>query len=796
MAEETYPIAYADRPNDFHWKQDSVTWADLVRMVTGTPAKRKDCGNYILATLERTEKVHAGHKDPCTDVHRDNRSVSRRSAVLALDIDAPDDGFDVGVETVLAGHAYLMHTTYSSTPAEPRYRLLVQADRDMAPDEYVAAAHAMAVRLGESQFDSGSFQAARFMFKPGARKREWYEFWEGEGEPVSVDALLVEWDRDLSELPMPQPSRTKRDPFGIGGPIGAFNRVYVDLDDLIEAYALPYDRVSDDRYSLRGSASEAGMGPVSGAPGLFYSHHANDPAYGVTCSAFDLVRLHWFAELDETAKPGTPVNRLPSHEKMMETATKDPRVVDEIFASQTDDIKADFDAIGTDDDDDDDSDSGGPSWRSQMNLTARGRFIDDIHNWDLIRANDPVFRLLRHNEMTDSVEVSGDLPWRSVGAGSRAFIDTDHIALRGYLERTYQFEPKVDKTRDMVLEHAARTRVVPVLEYLKALNWDGKPRLETCLPGAAHSPYNALVARKVLISAVARMFKPGMKWDHTLVLHGGEGLGKSLWIDRMATVGMPGEERIMYSSSLGSITNKDTLLTCHRSWIVVADEGHSLRKADNDALKEFLTKTQDTFRMPYTRDTKDYPRRFVVWSTTNDDTFLQRQEGNRRFLVVRCLEKFDIDAMTPEYVDQVWAEAVVGYLAGERMYLQDDEASVAQEERESFVEEDAVAGVVEEFLQTLVPEDWWERTADSRMQWLEDRSNGFEAAGTMKITKTCTQQIWYEVLRNGRHRAKAPRVELLEIAKSLRALGWVSTGTHRFPGLGPQVTYVYGKGLL
>jgi predicted P-loop ATPase len=795
MNDAVYPVAYADRPNEYHWKQDSITWEALTAMVTGTPARRKECGNYILATLDRTEKVHAGADGPCTDIHRDNRSVSRRSAVLALDIDNPDDGFDVTVEMVLAGHAYLLHTTFSSTPAEPRYRLLVQVDRDMAPDEYVAAAQAMAVRLGEEQFDSGSFQAARYMFKPGAKKREWYESWVGEGEPVAVDTLLAEWDRDLSEMPMPTPSRTKRDPFNIGGPIGAFNRVYVDLDDLIEAYALPYERVSDDRYSLTGSKAEAGMGPVSGAPGLFYSHHANDPAYGVTCSAFDLVRLHWFSELDESAKPGTPVNRLPSHEQMMETATKDKRVIEEIFSSQTDDIKNDFDAITPDDADD--GDDTGPSWRSRLTLTARGKFIDNIHNTDLIRRNDPVFATLRHNLMTEAVEVAGDwLPWRAVTGATRLFTDSDHIALRWYLERTYAYEPKVDKTRDMVLAHASENPIVPVLAYLESLVWDGKPRIATCLPGAEHNDYNAMVARKILTSAVARMYRPGMKWDHTMVLHGGEGLGKSLWIDRMATVGPPGEDRQTYSASLGPINSKDTLLTAHRSWIMTADEGHSLRKADNDALKEFLTRTHDVFRMPYTRDTKAYPRRFVVWSTTNDDTFLQRQEGNRRFLVVRCLEKFDIDAMTPDYVDQVWAEAVVLFKAGERMYLHEEEAMVAKEEREPFLEEDAHAGTISEFLETLVPEDWYERSADSRMQWLEDRSQGFEPEGTMAIDRTCTQQIWYEVLRQGRTRAKAPRTELLEIGKSLRALGWVPSGTQRFPGHGPQVIFVNGQDLL
>lgn len=798
LTEEQYPIAYADRPNDYHWKQKSITWAELARMVRGQPARRKDCGNYILATLDRTEKVHAGIPGRCIDVHRDNRSVLRRSAILALDVDTPDEHFDVTVDLVLSGKAYLWHTTFSSTPAAPRYRLLVMVDRDMAPDEYVAATTALASRLGEHQFDSGSFQAARYMFKPGASDRSLYEFGEGEGEPVEVDVLLEEWDRDLSEAPMPAPSRFKRNPLEIEGVIGAFNREYVDLDDLIDAYALPYTRVSEDRYSFIGSASEAGMGPVLGAPGLFFSHHSTDPAYEQACSAFDLVRLHMFGDEDERAKPGTPINRLPSHELMLEVSTRDKRVVSRIFAEQTEDMEIDPPASAGEDVGAVGSPAPTSSWRSSLRLTNRGKFIDNIQNWDLIRENDPVFSVLRHNLMTEAVEVAGNwLPWRKVTGANRTFSGTDHIALRGYLERAYAFEPRTDKTRDMVLEKASRTPIVPVLDYLKSLAWDGVPRLETCLPGAEHNRYNAMVARKVLTSAVARMFKPGLKWDHTLVLQGGEGLGKSLWIDRMATVGQPGEDRVVYSSSLGNIASKDTLLAAHRSWIVVADEGHSLRKADNDALKEFLTKTHDVFRVPYGVDTKNYPRRFVVWSTTNDSTFLQRQEGNRRFLVVRCLERFDIQSMTPEWVDQVWAEAVELYNRGEQTWLLDDEADVARSEREPFVEEDSVAGVIEEFLNTLVPEGWETRSPDARLQWLSDYSAGFEKEGTHRVTSTCTHQIWYEVLRNGRNRgSKPPRVELLEIGKSLRALGWVAVGNQHFPGLGSQTVYINGQGLL
>lgn len=781
MPDLTYPVAFADKPNDAHWKNATVTWEDILGWVA-KPAKRKECGNYILATLERTEKVHAGADEPCTDVHRDNRSVSRRSAVLALDIDQPETGFDVVVEMLLADYTYVMHTTHSSTPSEPRYRLLVQADRDMAPDEYVEATQALATRLGKDQFDTGSFQAARFMFKPACRKPEWYETWVNDGEPIVVDELLLEYDRDLSELPMPKPGKNKRDPFTIEGPVGAFNRVYEDLDDLIESYHLPYEKLSDDRYSLEGTSSEAGFGPVSGTAGLFYSHHAGDPAYGQTCSAFDLVRLHWFGTDDEQAKPGTPINKLPSYEAMLAQATKDPRVVQVLFGAIQDDFG---DPIDEDDDPVD------HSWRGLIRTTNRGAFIDEGSNWDIILKHDRVFGLLYFNELTMSPEVSGDLPWRKVTPLTRTFDGTDQIKMRRYIEREFRFRPPKEFVSDLVIDKAVDKRVSPIRDYLESLEWDGKERIKTCLPGAAHTRYNELVARKVLAAAVARVYQPGLKWDHTLVLQGGEGLGKSTWIERMATVGLP--ERRTYHYTLGPINAKDTLLAMHMSWIVVSDEGHSLKKSDNDALKEFLTRTHDVFRMPYDRDTVVHPRQCVIWSTTNDDTFLRRQEGNRRFLMVRCLERFDIDSMTPEVVDQLWAEAVHLYKNDERLWLTDDEARLAELERDPFLEEDTNAGVIENFLGIKVPEDWWAKSPQARAQWMEDFNHGFESEGVGTVKRTCTRQLWHEALGQ---RIPPRRADLLEIAASLKSLGWVSSGHHHFPGYGTQAVFVPQEDLL
>lgn len=746
-----------------HWRQQHVTWGDIIGW-TDHPAATRECGSYVLGTLRQGEPcadcVKAGRTDCLV---RNTRTVVSRSA-LVLDADHPSKDLMDRWQLVFP-YAYVAHTTYNSAPDAPRYRIIIPTDREMATDEYWAVATAVMALVGADQWDPSCAQAARFMFKPSAQEPGWFQRWVEDADPLPVDTFLEDFDPDLAGKPMPTPHRNKRDPFTLDGVLGAFNRAYTDTDELIQAYDLPYESVAEDRWRLVGAISAAGMGQMG--PGLWYSHHTNDPAGGKACSAFDLVRCHRFGDLDDEAPAQTPINRLPSYSAMQDLAADDPRVIAEL--------------VGADFTEELDADPGTASWRLDLKLNRKtGKPEDVIHNWDLIRDNDQVFKLLMYNEFSLAVECTGDLPWRPLSRGGPAFNTADRAALSHYIEREYRIRPGRWLIDELVATTAQQRYVNPVRDYLNTLRWDGTPRLETCLPGVHPTPFTRMVARKVLVAAVARIFDPGCKWDHTLVLQGDEGLGKSWWVDRMAQG---------YSASLGRLNDKDTLITMQRTWIMVADEGFSLKKADSDVMKEFLTRREDVFRLPYDREAQPHPRHSVIWASINDEVFLRAQQGNRRFLIVRCVDRVDFDAMTQDYVDQVWAEALHLYHAGERLFLEDEESDVAALEREQFTEEDALVGVIEEYLSTLVPPDWDEMSPDARQMWLTNRADGMVPAGTVPLQRVCSTQIWVEALGNrvGNHR----RTDLLEINTALKSIkGWAPLpGRHRLPAYGPQLVF-------
>jgi len=227
-------------------------------------------------------------------------------------------------------------------------------------------------------------------------------------------------------------------------------------------------------------------------------------------------------------------------------------------------------------------------------------------------------------------------------------------------------EPSKDKIVDALALIAERRAYHPVRDYLAGLRWDGVPRLNSWLidyAGAADTPLNRAFARKVLCAAVRRVKKPGCKFDHVLVLHGRQDLGKSslicslcpdpAWFTDQAKVGADAKETIERTSG---------------AWLVEFPELDGLSRRDANAVKSFITTTTDRARPAYARYTVDCPRQFVLFGTTNERTFLNDHTGNRRWWIV-SVTRCDVSGLAT-IRDQLWAEAVLAE-PGENLWLDD-----------------------------------------------------------------------------------------------------------------------------
>lgn len=714
---------------------------DFLDMLS-SPGTQKNARSYLPGELR-------GH-------HRSGDNVIGRS-VITLDLDgASSEGF-TDLLSYLNDVAVLWHTTYSHSEQKPSYRVLIPLDGMVPPGVYTRIVREIMRAVPQAAIDAASATPSQIMFTPAAKDASLYEYGSELNRPLASGSLF-ESAPDTPGAAVSLGRVRKKDPLTLKGVAGEFCRHYQDLDELIREFELPYERVgSRFRYTHADKSSAPGMSPLPDAPLLFFSNHRSDPASGHAQNAFDLVRIHKFGGLDagyEGAIIHAPSTRamkdfLDGHEGFRQrraTAAYEavarpavagsPLTVSEDYSTLTQEPEPVAEA-----ETDEDLSEGELEWTKKLLRHEKTLQVEDrIENYDLIFANDPIFKSLWWNVRGDYEAIMGDD--YDLRDGSPPQVNNADVSgLKDHIERQYQIRRVTRQRVDDLLGRVRRERRIdPVKKYLQSLTWDGIPRLETCLPGTEDTPYNRMAAKRALLGAVARAFKPGCKVDQSLILYGGQGVGKTTWIERMARG---------YTASLGDIQNKDTLISASRSWIMVSDEGHALNNADFNELKDFLTRQRDVYRLPYDRSATEVPRRWVVWGTTNDPMMLRERDGNRRFLIVDVLEQMDFDKYTPEYVDQVWAEAVQLYEDGERPVLSPAEEALAEQARKSHTMEDNLVATITEALDMPVPLDWERIPLAERIIWLQAKDMDAEdkSKPTAPRSFITPAAVWVEVMR-------------------------------------------------
>jgi len=297
----------------------------------------------------------------------------------------------------------------------------------------------------------------------------------------------------------------------------------------------------------------------------------------------------------------------------------------------------------------------------------------------------------------------GELTWCEMASkarvGGRAIEEGDLPAIRLALEshtRSTDGKPLKFTCGDIaeaLTMLARRCTVHPVRDWLNSLVWDGTHRtgeLGLALGHGTASLESSLLQRW-LLSAVSRALVPGSKVDTVLVLVGDQASFKSTFCDVM---GSP-----WFTDSPVYTRDKDGKMVMRQAWIVEWSELDSMRRSkDVEQLKAFLSSRVDTFRPPYAKTLVTAPRHCVIVGTTNDPQFLHDPTGNRRFWPVAIKGRIDIEWVR-QHREQLWAEAVHLYRAGERWWLDETESGLLEEASHDHESHDAWSPLVEDWLE-------------------------------------------------------------------------------------------------
>jgi predicted P-loop ATPase len=333
-------------------------------------------------------------------------------------------------------------------------------------------------------------------------------------------------------------------------------------------------------------------------------------------------------------------------------------------------------------------------WRKTLTTTSRGTPLSTLGNAITVLANDPAWKGVLSYDLRNARAVfTAKPPWDSDYSNAidehlpRPIEDADHARLVTWFERTWGIRVSTRIIAEAVNTVARGHEFDPVREYLTELKWDGLPRIDTWLArclGAEDADYNRAVASRWMISAVARVFDPGCVADYMLILVGPQGLGKSRALRALA-----GDD--WFTDDFPAPGNKDAAIQLQGILIAEFSELEALNRAELSALKAFVTRRVDRYRPPYGRVAQDHPRRCVLAGTTNEDSFLRDSTGNRRFWPVACgvtCNAADVAAIAADR-DQLWAEAVARYHAGETRFLHEpDIVAAAGEIAERYFQRD------------------------------------------------------------------------------------------------------------
>lgn len=306
---------------------------------------------------------------------------------------------------------------------------------------------------------------------------------------------------------------------------------------------------------------------------------------------------------------------------------------------------------------------------------------------------------IAYNELTDVIEITDK------NGKIKPLEKRDKELLRMDIEKQFKFKAKLVDLDTAIVSASDKFRYHPIKNKIVTKTWDGKPRAESFfidVLGVEDNQYNRECTRKWLLASLTRLFDNGIKFDEMIILQGGQGIGKSTTLQRLS---------LGYYTDITEKISDEVTFKVLRTWLVELSELSTMVKTDSDTFKAWLSATKDTVRKRYATDPTDHPRTFAVLGTTNNKEILKDRTGNRRYWLMYCEKdriKHSIWSLDYEYILQLWSEVYQWYLSKESLLISEETKQYMENLSSDALEYDPLEEKIVNILDMYVPKNWKE----------------------------------------------------------------------------------------
>ena len=333
-------------------------------------------------------------------------------------------------------------------------------------------------------------------------------------------------------------------------------------------------------------------------------------------------------------------------------------------------------------------------------IIDRGKTINGFLD---IMSNDPRYSDIRYNVLANTAE------YKQPDGTIARWTDADEAASAAYIEKAYGMYQKEKHTAALRLLFKAR-EYNPVQDLIDGVKWDGQERCEQFLPRWAHTddtPYTREVSRLIFAGGIWRLYSPGCKFDDVPILIGTrQGEGKSSLIRFLAV-------KDEWYGEVNQFDGQQAIEQLYGKWICEISELLALtRRKEVEASKAYITRTVDSYRRPYDRNTVDLPRRCVFLGTSNNPQPLTDVQNRRWYPITMRTSGYDLfdhEAECREYIIQCWAEMRDKYKAHDKSaqnYAKRELVDVYREQQDAARQDDWREGAIEAYLADKAPGDY------------------------------------------------------------------------------------------